>query len=104
MNRWNIPRWLEDEVRARDKRCVYCGTPFGIDYTSKPTWEHIINNAKIITNNNIALCCWSCNASKGSKELSYWLESSYCKKKNINRKTVADIIKKALIHLRIKIS
>ena len=23
-NNWNIPKWLEDEVRARDKKCVYC--------------------------------------------------------------------------------
>lgn len=25
MNSWGIPKWLEDEVRARDKTCVYCG-------------------------------------------------------------------------------
>jgi len=25
MNIWDIPDWLEKEVRARDKKCVYCG-------------------------------------------------------------------------------
>jgi hypothetical protein len=25
MNIWGIPDWLEREVRARDKMCVYCG-------------------------------------------------------------------------------
>lgn len=27
-NNWNIPACLEDEVRERDKRCVYCGVEF----------------------------------------------------------------------------
>lgn len=61
-----------------------------------PTWEHIINDAKIINRNNIALCCCSCNASKGAKELSIWIHSSYCMKNNINAETVSDVIKSAL--------
>jgi len=24
-NRWGIPGWLEEEVKERDKACVYCG-------------------------------------------------------------------------------
>lgn len=27
-NRWNIPDWLEKEVRERDKVCVYCQAEF----------------------------------------------------------------------------
>lgn len=27
-NNWNIPAWLEKEVRERDKQCVYCGAEF----------------------------------------------------------------------------
>jgi|TARA_R110002050_G_scaffold39631_4_gene96880 hypothetical protein len=98
-NNWNIPLWLELEVRQRDKRCVYCGVEFTSSKVSKktaPSWEHIINDAKIITRENIALCCCSCNASKGQKELSIWLESKYCQKKNINKDTVSLIIKQAL--------
>jgi ribosomal protein L24 len=98
-NNWNIPLWLELEVRQRDKRCVYCGVEFTSSKVSKktaPSWEHIINDAKIITRENIALCCCSCNASKGQKKLSIWLESKYCKEKSINKDTVSLIIKQAL--------
>ena len=56
----------------------------------------LINDAKIITRENIALCCCSCNASKGQKKLSVWLESKYCKEKNINFETVTQIIKNAI--------
>ncbi len=67
-NNWNIPKELEQEVRLRDKVCVYCGVEFTPTKISKKTaasWEHIINDAKIITRENIALCCCGCNASKG---------------------------------------
>ena len=25
MNNWDIPDWLEEEVKERDNACVYCG-------------------------------------------------------------------------------
>jgi 5-methylcytosine-specific restriction endonuclease McrA len=91
------PQLLEDEVRTRDKNCIYCGVVFDAKNNNrkcKPTWEHIVNDAKIINSDNIALCCASCNASKGAKELSKWLESDYCKRRNINHKTVAAVVKR----------
>lgn len=60
------------------------------------TWEHIINDANIVTRENIALCCVSCNSSKGTKRLSEWINSPYCKKRGINKDTVADVAKWAL--------
>ena len=99
MNRWNIPEWMEKEIIKRDTVCVYCGVPFttaGHFRKTSPSWEHIINDARIVTLENISRCCVSCNASKGSKDLSDWLESDYCKKKNITYNTVADVVKKAL--------
>ena len=102
MNKWNIPDWLEDEVRNRDKRCIYCGIPFdqyNKSRTSMPTWEHIINDAKIVNAKSIALCCCSCNASKGVKDLTFWLSSSYCIRKKITADTVADVVKHTLIYL-----
>lgn len=99
MNRWNIPDWLEREVLERDLHCVYCGVEFSIQSPArrfKPSWEHIINDARIVTRENIALCCISCNASKGAKELASWLESQYCKSREITAMTVAGIIKAAL--------
>ena len=98
-NNWNIPADLEKEVRARDENCVYCRTNFTSIKVSKKTaasWEHIINDATIINRDNIALCCCSCNASKGQKKLSEWMDSKYCKEKGITQETVAPVIKLAL--------
>jgi hypothetical protein len=41
---------------------------------TKATWEHIINVIRINGPENIALCCSSCNASKGNKKLEEWLK------------------------------
>lgn len=98
-NSWNIPDWLEIEVRARDKHCVYCGvefTPTKISKRTAASWEHIINDAKIITRENICLCCCGCNASKGQKQLSEWFKSKYCQQQSITPETVAPIIKLAI--------
>jgi len=102
MNRWGIPKWLEEEAKARDKTCVYCGVqlleaiPLGSSRRAMATWEHIINDASIVTRENIARCCVACNSSKGTKVLSDWLNSSYCKKNGINEHTVAVVVRKAL--------
>ena len=98
-NNWNIPSWLEAEVRDRDRKCVYCDcefTPAKISKKTAASWEHIINDAKIITRENIALCCCGCNSSKGQKKLSDWLASDYCKRRGINRESVAPIIRRAI--------
>jgi len=63
----------------------------------RPSWEHIVNDERIVNRENIAICCISCNASKGAKELSVWLSSKYCVQRGINRETVAEVIKRALI-------
>jgi len=102
MNNWGIPDWLEEEVKERDKSCIYCGIrmiqkmpPFG-PRKAVATWEHIINDASIITRENIARCCVACNSSKGTKKLADWLLSNYCKKRGITKDTVADVVKEAL--------
>jgi len=100
VNRWNIPEWLEREVIERDQKCVYCGIEFGeINESRKsmPTWEHIVNDARIITRENIVRYCFSCNASKGAKELSVWLKSEYCVKRGISNNTVAEVVKSGII-------
>jgi hypothetical protein len=102
VNRWGIPDWLEREVKDRDKTCVYCGTQMNEQLLpSGPrkavaTWEHIINDSNIVTRESIARCCVACNSSKGTMKLSDWLQSGYCKKRGINKDTVAEIVKEAL--------
>jgi hypothetical protein len=98
-NNWKIPEWLEMEVRARDTSCVYCGCKFLSPKKSakfSASWEHIINDANIITRENIALCCRGCNASKGQKSVSAWLSTKYCKERGITPESVAQIIKLAM--------
>ncbi|AZZ94731.1 HNH endonuclease [Hahella sp. KA22] len=98
-NKWGIPAWLEREVRERDKACVYCGNEFvspKISAKASASWEHIINDAEIVTRENIARCCRGCNASKGQKSVSDWLETQYCIERGITALTVAPIVKKAI--------
>lgn len=95
-NRWGIPKDVEEFVKQRDLNCVYCGISFMNSvhtYKTRPTWEHIINDIRINGPENIALCCGSCNASKGTKLLADWLNSMYCLNKGISRYTVATVIK-----------
>ncbi len=98
-NSWNIPDWLGKKVKIRDKFCVYCHVKLkGYHRTKgtlgdKATFEHIDNDGPP-SEENIVMCCASCNASKGTKKILDWLESPYCKKKNITKETIAGIIKK----------
>ena len=41
----------------------------------------------------IAICCGSCNSSRGAKSLLGWLETPYCKERNIKYSTVALVVK-----------
>jgi hypothetical protein len=99
-NRWNIPADLVREVLERDLACVYCGGGFSIEPAARrqrASWEHIINDARIITRENIAVCCIGCNASKGAKALSVWLKSPYCESRGISEASVAPVVRAALV-------
>lgn len=96
-NRWGIPKEVEKIIQERDSKCVYCNIEFSnLSRKSKSTWEHIINDIRINNKDNIALCCCSCNASKGNKKLEDWLESKYCKDKMITKNTVANVVQEYL--------
>jgi hypothetical protein len=97
-NRWNIPAWLEREVVERDRSCIYCGFSFALASVrrERPSWEHIVNDAEIVTRENIALCCIGCNASKGTKSLDVWLRSRYCLERGISPYSIAAIARSAL--------
>lgn len=98
-NKWGIPANVEKLVLERDKSCVYCGVVFSENETSrgkKKSWEHIINDIRINDSKNIALCCISCNASKGAKDLKDWLKTKYCKDKGINTDTISKVIREIL--------
>ena len=96
VTRWGIPKEVEEFVKKRDFSCVYCGISFTntvVTHKTRPTWEHIINDIRINGPDNIALCCGSCNASKGIKLLSDWLNGKYCSTKGITKDNVATVVK-----------
>jgi hypothetical protein len=99
MNRWRIPAWLEQEAIERDRDCVYCRMsfePLSLERRGRPSWEHIVNDARVITRENIVRCCIGCNASKGTKTLLMWLDSKYCRERGITRATVASVVRAVL--------
>lgn len=103
--KYGIPARVVRRVARRDKFCVYCGLRFRTGARSRKnlaTWEHMdqnsVRNPRVW---NIALCCGSCNSSRGSKGLSEWFDSEYCGKKNkmkkmISAKTVAPVVRRYL--------
>lgn len=99
VNRWNIPPELEALVVARDDACIYCRRAFsgrGGTRGQRPSWEHIVNDVAIVSKENIALCCVSCNASKGAKPLEQWLRSKFCATRGIRKEYVAAVVQAAL--------
>ncbi len=99
-NNYGIPDELEKKIRQRDKYCVYCHVKMRQHRQAKgprsktATIEHIDNDGSLIDENNIVMCCTSCNSSKGVKKIVDWFDSPYCKEKNINKGTVAPFIRK----------
>ncbi len=80
MNRWKIPPALEQEVLARDFACIYCGIQFVPNAPTRgaaPSWEHIVNDARIITRENMARCCRSCNRASARGPLPKSRETRY---------------------------
>lgn len=97
--KWSIPRELAVQVIQRDLQCVYCRHIFAAPYEDRktcPSWEHIVNDLLLINLDNIALCCGSCNSSKGKKSLRTWLESPYCTGKGITEQSMAPVAISAL--------
>ncbi len=96
---WNVPRDMALAVLARDIRCIYCEREFGEPQGPRaacPSGEHIVNDLAIVNLENIALCCVGCNASKGTKTLSDWLDSKYCVTRGIGEQSLAPVALAAL--------
>nr|CAP48280.1 putative integron gene cassette protein [uncultured bacterium] len=70
------PKLAGREVVSRDTECVYCRSAFTTSEGPRrrwASWEHIVNDLRIVTRENIVLCCISCNSSKGARDLEVWL-------------------------------
>jgi 5-methylcytosine-specific restriction endonuclease McrA len=80
-NRYGIPEEDEKEIRARDKACVFCRVsmkrPSRAKRASEATIEHFNNDGPLRKKYNLAICCRSCNSSKGTRKLLAWFETPY---------------------------
>jgi len=105
-NKFGIPNNELLKIHARDKKCVYCHklmiNPFdSSNYSDSATIEHLSPFKPFYWNEgmkieNIAICCGSCNSSRGSMRVLDWFKTKYCTTRNINANTVADPVKKFL--------
>jgi hypothetical protein len=102
-NKFQIPIEVEQRIRERDKNCVYCNKKMikpeiGYRRCDWATFEHFREQGPFywsegLKEEDISICCSQCNSSRGKKSLLDWFESPYCKKRNINIKSVADPVK-----------
>jgi len=104
-NQYGIPRDVEARIRRRDHpNCIYCRktiTAFSIagkNRSDMATIEHFREEGPFywkdgLKEEDLGICCWSCNSSRGTKPLSYWFKERYCVDRSINENTVAEPIR-----------
>ena len=103
-NRFGIPADVEKRLRARDTKCVYCEKLFSRQSRKDwPTIEHLNEKPPFywgqgLKEDGLAICCWSCNSSRGNKNLRDWFRTSYCLDRNnpISQSTVATPVRNFL--------
>jgi hypothetical protein len=103
-NRLGVPAEAERRIRARDTRCVYCGKSFSQDSRrNMPTIEHLNERPPFywqhgLKEEGLAICCGSCNSSRGNKSLREWFRTPYCAERAvpITRHSVAKPVRKYL--------
>ena len=96
-NRYGLPEADVERVRRRDATCVYCHKQM---VTPSPrarrqdwaTIEHLNHLPPWSNPETIAICCQSCNASRGNKPIVEWLKSDYCTERGISAETVAQAV------------
>ena len=59
-------------------------------------WDESWNEIRL-SENNLAICCFGCNASRGQLSLYKWFESPYCTDRKINKNTVTSPVKKFIL-------
>jgi len=96
-NKYGLPEDKLNKIRERDKDCVYCHKKMinpsdGGFCGDWATIEHLNCLPPWNNPNTIAICCGSCNSSRGDKKLSDWFKSAYCIERNIKKETVAESV------------
>ncbi len=97
-NNFGLPEERLEKIRARDVDCVYCHKKMVApsDGGFRGDWatiEHLNHLPPWNNPSTVAICCGSCNSSRGNKTLLEWFNMPYCLNKNINIETVAVPVK-----------
>ena len=92
--RYGLPDDAVAFVRQRDRRCVYCHKVMSQPNRTarRQDWatiEHLNHLPPWNDPTTIAICCFSCNSSRGKKPLLEWFASAYCRRHDISESTVA---------------
>lgn len=105
-NKFGIPEKILAPIRERDRNCVYCGKVMISPYDRRNpkdslTIEHFNWDGPFywkdgLDAEDIAMCCLSCNSSRGIKLLDEWFRSKYCTERGITAETVAEPVRKYL--------
>jgi hypothetical protein len=103
-NKYGLPEEELNKIRARDKTCVYCHKLMIIPNGDgrRGDWATIEHLNHLPSWNNpatVAICCWSCNSSRGKKKLIDWFKTPYCLGKNINENTVTEPVRKYIRYI-----
>jgi hypothetical protein len=96
-NQYGLPEEKLENIRARDKTCVYCHKKMvdtsSVNRRDWATIEHLNYLPPWNNPDTVAICCGSCNSSRGQKKLIDWFKGQYCLDRNINEKTIAEVVK-----------
>ena len=106
-NQFGIPQDVEQRLRAGFIICAYCrgamqahlglrgckGDKATIEHLN---WEGPFYWSDGLKEEDLVICCGSCNSSRGKKTLRVWFASTYCVQRGISASTVADEVKRYL--------
>src|SRR6266496_19755 len=106
-NQFHVPSMVEYRVRHRFRRCAYCGRRMKAHKRvrgcpgDKATIEHLNRQGPFywsegLQEKDLVMVCARCNSSRGARRLSDWFESTYCRERSINPRTVASPVKRYL--------
>jgi hypothetical protein len=106
-NAFGIPHRDEQELRARDKRCVYCQKLMKTfaqikakrgKFADQATIEHLNFDGPFYVRDglkmgDLVICCRGCNSSRRERKLLDWFKTDYCRNLKISAQTVAAPVK-----------
>lgn len=112
-NSFGISRQDEEELRARDKPCVYCRKVMKTHAEIKAAQGERADEATIehlnfagpfyvrdgLRKEDLVICCRGCNSSRGERRLLDWFRPDYCVRRNIKVDTVAGPVNRYLRNL-----